>query len=166
MSRVIWITIWQRLRRGIEGGPAQTFTSLNYPMAYVMLWRWGSFPTSVLGAGTFQPTAESAARDGFGQKNQSPTLFRTTEHLSPAACVPHVPSGAPTDTCAAATPLTGEMPEQNGLWKAPREWPVHRGGSFRRDDLQYSRRRGVSRLATTHHGWVPAPWPSANHLKY
>src|SRR6185295_7813805 len=106
-----------------------------------------SLPSSEPGAGTFQPTAGNAARDGFGQKNQSPGLFPTTEHVSPAACVPPVPGAAATDMSAAEPPLTGEMPEQNGRWKAPPALPVHRGGSFHRDALQYSRRRGVSLLA-------------------
>src|SRR5215471_9508327 len=130
------------------------------------LCKRSSLASSEPGVETFQPTAGSAARDGFDQKNQSPGLFPTTEHVSPAACVPPVPSGVPTDTCAAATPLIGEMPEQNGLWKAPPEWQVHRGGSFHLDALQYSRRRGVPPLATTRRGWVPEPQPSPNPLKY
>ena len=114
--------------------------------------RRGSLPTSGPDEEILQPTAGSAARDGFGQKNQSPGLFPTTEHVSPSACVPHVPSAAATDTCAAAPRLTGGMREQNGRWKAPPGRPVHRAGSFHRDALQYSRRRGVSRPATTRHG--------------
>jgi len=113
---------------------------------------WGSLPTGGPHEETFQPTAGSAGRDGFGQKNQSYGQFQTTEHVCPSACVPHVPSAAAPDTCAAAPPLTGGMPEQNGRWKAPPGRPVHRAGSFHRDALQYSRRRGVSRLATTRHG--------------
>jgi hypothetical protein len=108
--------------------------------------RRGSLPSSGPGAGTFQTTAGSAALDGFGPKNQSPGLFPTTEHVSLAACVPHVPSAAATDRCAAVPPLTGGMPEQNGRWKALPERPVHRGASFHRDAFQYTRKRGVSRL--------------------
>src|SRR5215813_15452378 len=126
----------------------------------------GSLLSSGLGGGTFQPTAGSVGRDGFGQKNLSPGLFPTTEHVSPAACVPPVPSAAATDMCAAATPLTRGMPEQNGRWRVPPEQRVHRGGSFHRDALRYSRRRGVSRRATTRHDWVPAPWSRANPLTY
>ena len=125
-----------------------------------------SLPTSGPGAGTSQPTAGSAARGGFGQKNQSPGLFPTREHVSRATCVPPLPSAAATDRCVAALPLTDGTPEQNGQWKALPVRPAHRGGSFPRDAPQYSRRRGVSRLAITRHGWVPAPRPSANHLKY
>ena len=78
--------------------------------------------------------------------------FRQRSNVSPSACVPHVPSAAATDTCAAAPPLTGGTPAQNGRWKVPPGRPIHRAGSFHRDALQYGRRRGVSWLATTRHG--------------
>src|SRR5215469_5572753 len=123
-------------------------------------------PSSEADAGTFQPTAGSAVRGGFGQKNLSPVLFPTAAYVSPATCVPHVPSAAATNKCAGAPPLNGGMPEQNGRWKAPPEPPVHRGGSFHRDALQYSRIRGASRPATTRHGQAPTPGPSADLLGY
>src|SRR5580704_4868038 len=74
----------------------------------------GCLPSIGPAAETFQPTAGSGARDGSGQKNQSPGLFPTTEHVCPAASVPPVPSAAATDTCAAAPLLTGGTPGQNG----------------------------------------------------
>jgi hypothetical protein len=103
---------WMRLRRGgSKEVPEARFCPGERPYVTKLLFRKGLRREEGFllfhrgpGAGTFRPAAGRAARDGFGQKNQSPRLFPTTEHVCLSACVPHVPSAAVTDTCAAAPP--------------------------------------------------------------
>jgi len=125
---VIWVTIlisdlghnWMDLGRGaVEGCSGETFLPCQRPYVAKSLFRKGlrcaggvPFRPAGPDAGTFQSTAGSAARDGFGQKTSRQGYLRQRSMCSPAACVPHVPSAAATDTCAAAPPLTGECPSE------------------------------------------------------
>jgi hypothetical protein len=130
---VIWITldrdtdhVWLHLGRAAVEGAAEAFLPWSAPLRRlvtfyhkVTLREWGSLPTSGPDEETLQPTAGSAARDGFGQKNQSSALFPTTEQcVSLSMCSTcskrrrnrYVCGGTPTDWWNARAKWSVESP--------------------------------------------------------